>query len=156
RLPGLHAIYGMATVGARPKASASPGGVDRLIPAVGCGPYSGGGLRPERRVFADHAAGTWVRRPRSGDKMLCLTRPTGARTRSYRARRGARPCSSPPVGPPLGEPPPGYAVDPPRLRLGAGPLVFERARAALRDWAMFRLGWAEVWPERPPIEPGAV
>lgn len=88
--------------------------------------------------------------------MLCLTRPTEGRIRSYLARRGDRPCSYPHVGATPGEPPPGYVVDHHRLRLGAGPLAFDRARAALRDWAMFRLGWAEVWPARPPIEPGTV
>src|SRR3954451_22988088 len=88
--------------------------------------------------------------------MLSLTRPTEARIRSYLQRRGGRPCSYPHVGATLGEPPPGYVVDHHRLRLGAGPHAFDRARAALRDWAMFRVGWAEVWPARPPIEAGTV
>src|SRR3982751_1503449 len=88
--------------------------------------------------------------------MLCPTRPTEGLIRSYLARRGDRPCSYPHVGVTLGEPPPGYVVDHHRLRLGAGPLVFDRARAALRDWALFRVGWAGGWAARPPIEVGTV
>jgi len=88
--------------------------------------------------------------------MLCLTRPTEGRIRSYLARRGGLPCSYPHVGATLRESPPGYVVDHHWLRLGAGPLAFDRARAALREWAMFRVGWAEVWPARPLIEEGTV
>jgi len=59
------------------------------------------------------------------------------------------------VGSSLGKPPPaGYVLDHHRVRLGEGPQVFERACAALRDWAMFRVGWVEAWPPGSPIEEG--
>jgi uncharacterized protein (UPF0548 family) len=92
--------------------------------------------------------------PKEGVEMLSLTRPTEGRIRSYLDRANERPCSYPHVGATLGDPPPGYVVDHHRLRLGAGPHAFDRARAALRGWAMFRVGWVEVWPPRPPIEEG--
>jgi uncharacterized protein (UPF0548 family) len=58
------------------------------------------------------------------------------------------------VGSSLGEPPAGCVLDDHQVRLGAGRQVFERARAALRDWAMFRVGWVEVCPPCSPIEEG--
>jgi uncharacterized protein (UPF0548 family) len=86
--------------------------------------------------------------------MLSLTRPTEGRIRMYLGRACAWPCSYPHVGATLGDPPPGYVVDHHRLRLGAGPQVFDRAREALRGWAMFQIGWVEVRPRRSLIEEG--
>jgi len=42
----------------------------------------------------------------------------------------------------------GYVGDSYRIRLGSGAAVFERARQAVRDWRMLRLGWVEpCWPD---------
>jgi uncharacterized protein (UPF0548 family) len=43
-----------------------------------------------------------------------------------------------------------------RIKLGEGEAAFERARAALRCWEQFRLGWVEAWPPEAPIQAGAV
>jgi uncharacterized protein (UPF0548 family) len=89
--------------------------------------------------------------------MLCLTRPTERRICSYLEHRSDRPFSYSEVGATLwDQPPPGYVVDHHRVQLGTGPLVYDRARAALHEWAMFRVGWAEVRPARPPIAEGTV
>ena len=54
-----------------------------------------------------------------------------------------------------GAPPPGYAVDRNRVRLGEGAATFERAVAAMRRWTMFDLGWVRAFPRDAPIETGA-
>jgi uncharacterized protein (UPF0548 family) len=87
-------------------------------------------------------------------KMLSLTRPSEARIRQFLAQRRGLPYSYPDVGSSLGKPPAGYVLDHHRVRLGEGPQVFERAGAALRDWAMFRVGWVEPCPGGSPIEEG--
>jgi uncharacterized protein (UPF0548 family) len=53
-----------------------------------------------------------------------------------------------------GEALPGYADDHYRRRLGAGPMAFDLARRAIREWKMFHLGWIEVAPPAAPIEEG--
>ena len=86
--------------------------------------------------------------------MFCLTRPSDARIRRFLERQRGLPYSYPDVGASLGEPPAGYVLDHHRVRLGEGPRAFERRRAALRGWAMFRVGWVEAWPPEAPIEEG--
>ena len=47
-------------------------------------------------------------------------------------------------------------VDHTRIKLGQGAEVFERAKASLRRWDQFRLGWVEASPTDTPIEVGVV
>jgi uncharacterized protein (UPF0548 family) len=50
----------------------------------------------------------------------------------------------------------GYVVDHYRVCLGRGAAAFERARQAVRDWRVLRLGWVEpCWPETP-VQEGAL
>jgi uncharacterized protein (UPF0548 family) len=86
--------------------------------------------------------------------MLSLIRPSEARIREFLAGRSGLPYSYPEVGASLGEPPAGYVVDHNRVRLGQGPHTFDRACAALRGWAMSRVGWVEIWPPDAPLEEG--
>ncbi len=89
--------------------------------------------------------------------MLTLRRPTPEAIRDFLARERERPFSYPAVGAtrPGEAPPPGFVFDRHRVRLGAGPETYARARAALRRWEMFRLGWVELcWPTTP-VEEGA-
>jgi uncharacterized protein (UPF0548 family) len=86
--------------------------------------------------------------------MLFLTRPSEVRIRQFLTQQRGLPYSYPDVGSSLGKPPAGYVVDHHRVRLGTGLRVFERARAALGDWAMFRVGWVEACPAALPIEEG--
>ena len=66
-----------------------------------------------------------------------------------------KPFSYPEVGSSRDVPPPRYAVDHYRIRLGNGPSVFEAASTALRHWEMFNIGWLQLcWPTTP-IAPGA-
>ena len=87
-------------------------------------------------------------------KMLSLTRPSEARIRQFLAQQRGLPYSYPNVGSSLGKLRAVYVLDHHRVRLGEGLQVFERARAALRDWAMFRVGWVEACPPGSPIEEG--
>src|SRR5690349_13736187 len=94
-------------------------------------------------------------RPRDGDtSMLCLTRPSEARIRRFLAQQRGLPFSYPDAGASLGEPPAGYVLDHHRACLGRGSEAFDLARAALRGWAMFRVGWIEAWPPEAPLEEG--
>lgn len=43
-----------------------------------------------------------------------------------------------------------------RVRLGEGEGTFRRARAALRAWRMFEVGWVRLFPAGAPVETGAV
>src|SRR5262249_51399287 len=40
-----------------------------------------------------------------------------------------------------------------RVKLGEGEEVFTAAKAALRSWDQFRLGWMEAWSPKTTIEP---
>jgi uncharacterized protein (UPF0548 family) len=86
--------------------------------------------------------------------MIVRSRPDESRILAYLARRRGLSWSYPHVGATLGPLPPGYVVDHSSVRLGQGARVFDRACEALRDWAMFRIGWVEVHPHRPPIAEG--
>jgi uncharacterized protein (UPF0548 family) len=46
----------------------------------------------------------------------------------------------------------GYDRDHTRVQLGEGIEVFEAAKAALRNWQQFQLGWVEAWPSNTPIQ----
>ena len=48
-------------------------------------------------------------------------------------------------------PPVGYDVDHNRVQLGTGQETFERAKAALRRWEMFNLGWVQLHGSDVPI-----
>lgn len=51
-------------------------------------------------------------------------------------------------------PPAGYTLDHTRVRLGAGPEVFQAASHALRQWRQFQLGWLEALPGDAPLATG--
>jgi uncharacterized protein (UPF0548 family) len=42
------------------------------------------------------------------------------------------------------------------VSVGSGPAIYERAKAALREWTQFDLGWVELYPRHAPTEPGSV
>ncbi|MDG3004782.1 DUF1990 family protein [Paludisphaera mucosa] len=61
-----------------------------------------------------------------------------------------------PVGATADVPPADYRLNHTRKRIGAGREAFARARAALRRWDQFRIGWAEIRPADAVVRPGAV
>jgi uncharacterized protein (UPF0548 family) len=82
--------------------------------------------------------------------MFRLRKPDERCLEQIRERHTALPLSYPEVGCTRAPAPAGYTDDGYRVQLGAGAVVFERAREALRDWRMLRLGWVEpCWPHAP-------
>jgi uncharacterized protein (UPF0548 family) len=80
--------------------------------------------------------------------MFRLRRPDGPYLQELQERRRALPLSYADADCSRGTAPEGYVVDSYRVQLGSGAAVFERARQAVRDWRMLRLGWVEpCWPD---------
>lgn len=55
---------------------------------------------------------------------------------------------------PPGPAPKGFLEAHRRDRLGTGPEAFERAKAAVRAWTMFRMPWVRLFGSEAPLEPG--
>lgn len=85
--------------------------------------------------------------------MFLLARPSAEQIDNLLAVGRQAAFSYAELGATRGVPPAGYRVDHNRVWLGAGAAAFERAAAALRRWAMFELGWAELCSPGP-IAPG--
>jgi uncharacterized protein (UPF0548 family) len=82
--------------------------------------------------------------------MFRLRKPGEPFLEQLRERCGGLPLSYAEVGCSRGPAPAGYVVDEYRVRLGSGAAAFERARQAVRDWRMLRLGWVQpCWPDAP-------
>ena len=91
----------------------------------------------------------------TGEVLMRLRKPSRERVQSFLARQASLPHSYPEVGTECGEAPRGYVMDHHRVQLGQGGSAFERAKAALLRWEMFRTGWLELcWPDTP-IEAGS-
>lgn len=56
----------------------------------------------------------------------------------------------------LDTPIPGFDNDFNFIELGQGPIVWEAAKEAIRQWKMFPGVWACIWPEHTPIREGEV
>ena len=88
--------------------------------------------------------------------MLSLRKPSAESIRPFLQAQGKLPFSYAAVGATAKTPPSDYAVDHTRIKLGEGEPVFQAARAALRRWEQFRLGWVEAWSPDTPIQTGEV
>jgi uncharacterized protein (UPF0548 family) len=62
----------------------------------------------------------------------------------------------PAVGATAVVPPAAYVVDRTRIKLGDGAGTVAAARAALRRWEHFRVGWVEAWPPDTALQAGEV
>jgi len=88
--------------------------------------------------------------------MLSLRKPSGDALRRFLGTQRELPFTYEAVGATAGTPPAGFVVDRTRIKLGEGETVFQLAKAALRRWEQFRLGWVEAWPSDTPIQKGEV
>ena len=88
--------------------------------------------------------------------MLSLRKPSSETILRFLAAQAELGFTYSAVGATGGNPPVGYMVDRTRIQLGNGERVFEAAKAALRRWDQFRLGWLEAGPAETPIQTGAV
>src|SRR5947209_11959307 len=88
--------------------------------------------------------------------MLALRKPSDGSIREFLAGQARLGLTYAAVGATGAVPPPGYAVDHTRIKIGEGEGVFAAAKAALGRWEQFRLGWLEAGPPETPIEVGQV
>jgi uncharacterized protein (UPF0548 family) len=88
--------------------------------------------------------------------MLSLRKPSAERLRDFLATQSKLDLTYAAVGATAVVPPAGYVVDRTRIKLREGASVFAAAKAALRRWEHFRLGWVETWPPETPIQAGQV
>jgi uncharacterized protein (UPF0548 family) len=88
--------------------------------------------------------------------MLSVRRPSNRTIDEFLAAQSRLPFTYRAIGSTAGDPPSGYVLDHARVKLGEGEEVFQNAKAALRHWAQFGLGWVEAYPPETPIEEGAV
>ena len=88
--------------------------------------------------------------------MLSLRKPSAESIRRFLSKQAKLGFTYSAVGATSGIPPAGYVVDHTRIKLGDGKQVYEAAKAALRRWDQFRLGWLEAGPKETPIKKGEV
>ncbi len=88
--------------------------------------------------------------------MLSLRKPSAESLRPFLEAQAKLPFSYAAVGATAKTPPADYAVDRTRIKLGEGEPVFQAAKAALRRWEQFQLGWVEAWSPDTPIRSGEV
>lgn len=88
--------------------------------------------------------------------MPFFRKPTAESIRYFRQAQSKLDFTYPAVGTTATSPPAGYVVDHSRIKLGTGEKVFEEAKAAIRLWQHFCLGWVEASPTDTPIQKGEV
>lgn len=82
--------------------------------------------------------------------MVSLTKPIELDIQTFIATQREQRFSYAEIGTTRGTLPAGYIVDHNRIQLGSGGATFERAKAAMRQWEMFHLGWLHLcWPDTP-------
>jgi len=87
--------------------------------------------------------------------MIRIVRPSPEVIARFLDRQRGQPFTYPDPGSSrTGEPPPGFVVDHRRCELGQGEPAFATAKVAIREWAMFRLGWVEICRPLPSIKTG--
>ena len=88
--------------------------------------------------------------------MLLFRKPSPAKIHNFLERQARLDLTYAALGATAGPPPPGYANNHTRCRLGEGAKIFAAASAALQHWAQFRLGWVEACPMDTPLHQGNV
>jgi uncharacterized protein (UPF0548 family) len=88
--------------------------------------------------------------------MFLLRKPSSEKIREFLAAQARLDLTYSAVGATASVPPPGYVVNHTRINLGASEQVFRAAKAALKRWEHFRLGWLEASPVDTPIKEGQV
>ena len=76
--------------------------------------------------------------------MLSLRKPSAERLREFLAAQSKLDLTYAAVGATAAVPSAGYVVDRTRIKLGEGADTFAAAKAALKRWEHFRLGWVET------------
>jgi uncharacterized protein (UPF0548 family) len=87
--------------------------------------------------------------------MFSVRRPSPEAIRRFVRDSQELPLSYGPVGIVNGETP-GRDLDEAIVTIGRGRTAFDRARAALKSWKQFDIGWVETFPRYAPVEVGTV
>jgi uncharacterized protein (UPF0548 family) len=88
--------------------------------------------------------------------MWSLRKPSADSIRRFLKAQVNLDFSYPAVGATANQPPAGFVVDRTRVKLGEGEPVFQAAKAALKRWRQFDLGWVEPCSSETPIRTGEV
>ena len=86
--------------------------------------------------------------------MFLFTRPTDVQIKEFLMARDHDSFSYPEVGATCEAPPAGYDIDHNRMKIGNGPVDFERAKNAVRQWKMFEVPGMHLCYPDAPIEVG--
>ena len=87
-------------------------------------------------------------------RQLFLSKPTAEVVRRFLAEQAELDFSYSAVGATSETPPAGYVIDRTKIELGSGESIFEAAKAALKRWQQFQLGWVDAWRPDTPLEAG--
>jgi uncharacterized protein (UPF0548 family) len=93
---------------------------------------------------------------KANDMKLMLRKPHPETIRAFLDGQAILAFTYPAIGATASRPPAGYVVDRTRIKLGEGAGTFAVAKAALRRWEHFRLGWVEAWSSETPVQTGQV
>ncbi len=89
--------------------------------------------------------------------MFSIQKPSRETILQFLEQQSKQPFTYDAVGATAGKLPADFAQDHERFKLGVPhERVFEKAKAALRDWEQFNLGWVEVLPAGVPIQKDAM
>ncbi len=86
--------------------------------------------------------------------MFFLNEPSAEAIRGFLSSQQEKSFSYAAVGATHRQPPGNFVVDHHRIKLGSGSEAYERARAALKRWQQFDLGWVRIVPDTTPLEAG--
>lgn len=84
--------------------------------------------------------------------MFSFRKPSGESIRRFLSDQSSQDYTYMDVGGTSETPPAGFVVDHTRIQLGKGQPVFDAAKAALKRWEHFQLGWVETSSKDIPIE----
>jgi uncharacterized protein (UPF0548 family) len=87
--------------------------------------------------------------------MFLIRRPSSQVIEEFLESSQSLPLSYPEIGI-ARRSPPGFKLDQASRTIAQGQSAFASAREALSEWRHFGLGWVELFPRRPSIEPGSV
>ncbi|HMQ48020.1 MAG TPA: DUF1990 domain-containing protein [Saprospiraceae bacterium] len=85
---------------------------------------------------------------------VSLAFPTHSFLVSYLQNRSQAKFSYPEIGATKGDFPKGYNHDRYQFLIGSQPSDFHKAKNALVNWAQFKNGWVEIFPQQPGIQVG--
>lgn len=84
--------------------------------------------------------------------MFSIRKPSETLQKAFLARQAGLDFTYSPVGATATNFPAGFQHDHARFLLGSGQPTFDKAKAALRRWQHFDLGWSRAYPDDTPIE----